>query len=232
MFPQSVLEKIGYYVYFLQDPRDGKIFYIGKGSANRIFEHIQRAADPNTNQPKDALIRAIGLDKVKLQILRHGLTEQNALIIESACIDLLGLQNLHNQVKGHHSFVYGIKSIEEIKELYDSKPVQIVDKVILITINKYFDRKLAPEELYKITSFSWRVSARRNNAQYAFSVYKGIVREVYLINKWQATDTLSIDKGRWYFEGELAPDEIRTKYIGGDVSNYVGARYPIKYINC
>ena len=36
-FRQKVKEALGYYVYALVDPRDWKIFYIGKGKGNRIF---------------------------------------------------------------------------------------------------------------------------------------------------------------------------------------------------
>lgn len=36
-FSEKVKQKLGYYVYALADPRDNKIFYIGKGINNRIF---------------------------------------------------------------------------------------------------------------------------------------------------------------------------------------------------
>lgn len=36
-FSDKVKQKLGYYVYALADPRDNKIFYIGKGINNRIF---------------------------------------------------------------------------------------------------------------------------------------------------------------------------------------------------
>lgn len=39
MFSQSVIEKLKYYVYLLQDPRDNSVFYVGKGVGNRVFQH-------------------------------------------------------------------------------------------------------------------------------------------------------------------------------------------------
>ena len=31
MFSTSIIEKLAYYIYCLIDPRDGNIFYVGKG---------------------------------------------------------------------------------------------------------------------------------------------------------------------------------------------------------
>lgn len=50
-FSPFVQEQIGWYVY-LPDPRDGGVFYVGKGSGNRVFEHAHAAllADDETAQ--------------------------------------------------------------------------------------------------------------------------------------------------------------------------------------
>lgn len=37
-FSQETINKIGYYVYRLIDPRNGQTFYVGKG--NRVFQHV------------------------------------------------------------------------------------------------------------------------------------------------------------------------------------------------
>ncbi len=42
-FSQKTQEELKYYVYLLIDPRDDKIFYVGKGYGNRVFYHINEA---------------------------------------------------------------------------------------------------------------------------------------------------------------------------------------------
>ena len=38
-FNQKTIEELKYYVYCLIDPRDSKIFYVGKGKGNRVFQY-------------------------------------------------------------------------------------------------------------------------------------------------------------------------------------------------
>jgi hypothetical protein len=38
-------EKLRYYVYLYVDPRDGKVFYIGKGKEERCLDHLFKDDD-------------------------------------------------------------------------------------------------------------------------------------------------------------------------------------------
>ena len=33
--------RAGYYVYELTDPRDGSVFYVGKGKGERVYSHVR-----------------------------------------------------------------------------------------------------------------------------------------------------------------------------------------------
>lgn len=77
--------------------------------------------------------------------------------------------------------------------------------------------------------------------EYAFSVYQGIVREVYKINQWLPSGTLEYTyrdrqelthSDRWEFEGEIARD-TRDQYVRKSVRVYLGKsnKNPIKYEN-
>lgn len=42
-FSAKTQEELKSYVYVLIDPRDNKIFYVGKGVGNRVFFHVNQA---------------------------------------------------------------------------------------------------------------------------------------------------------------------------------------------
>jgi hypothetical protein len=105
----DVERHLGSYVYLLVDPRDGRVFYVGKGEGGRCFQHLAEArttrADSLGDYTKLRTIREIEASgrAVRIDILRHGLTPEEALVVESAAIDLLGLDDLANRVRGRHS---------------------------------------------------------------------------------------------------------------------------------
>lgn len=224
-FSQAVCEKISYYVYILKDPRTDKIFYIGKGKGNRIFQHLHCAITSTSQSEKLDLIREIGTDKVQHYILRHGLTEEQSLEIESACIDILGLDNLTNAVKGHDTWERGLKTVDEVVQHYDAKVISITEPTVIININRLYKRFMTPPQLYDATRSKWKMGVKRNQAKYAVASYRGLVREVYRVDSWSA------NADRWEFTGQVAESSVRDKYINQSLDNYVkrGSQNPIKY---
>jgi len=232
---QSTIEKLEYYVYLLIDPRNDKAFYIGKGKGNRINHHLLGALDKK-NKEKDTIkrIREIQNEnlKIKTTILRHGLSEKEALEVESAAIDLLEKENLTNIVKGYHSEDRGIMNLSDIKIKYEAEEVITEEPVILININRRYQKNMKPEEIYEVTRKHWKISARRaSKVKIVCSVYRGIVREVFIIDRWLPSP--APEEKRHMFEGEVAPKDIKARYINKSVVKYwkMGSRGPIKYIN-
>ena len=234
MFSQSVIEQLGYYVYFLQDPRNDEIFYVGKGIGNRVFNHLEGAVETNRETEKLDRIREVVIsgNNVKHYILRHGLTEQASFEIEAALIDFIGMKNLSNLQGGHYSSDYGIKTHEEISAMYEAEKFNTDKAVILININKRYHREITDEELYQSTRKSWVIGERKKNAKYAIATYRGLTREIYEIHEWHPSEVDG--KVRWGFHGKKVNDEIRKELRYKSISSYFpkGAANPIKYINC
>lgn len=230
MFSQSVIEQVGYYVYFLRDPLKNEVFYVGKGNENRVFEHVACALAEPTASEKFDRIRAIKESGSSVQhfILRHGLTEPMAFEIEAAVIDFVGITNLSNLQSGHYSTDFGIKTSDEVIAMYSAPPFATDEPVLLININKLFNREMTADELYEATRKFWVVGNRRNNAKFAVATYRGLTREVYLIDDW-------CQRGkRWGFNGRLADEATRMNLRYKSVSEISkrGAANPIRYFNC
>jgi hypothetical protein len=114
------------------------VFYVGKGTGNRIFAHINSAISSPLDSDKLDKIRSIqskGL-QVRHSIIRHGLTEKEALEIEASLIDFIGLEGLTNIKGGHHSDYHGRMSIREAISQYNAPKIKIAESAILITVNR------------------------------------------------------------------------------------------------
>lgn len=234
MFSQSVIEQLGFYVYFLKDPRDDEIFYVGKGVGNRVFNHLACAVETDGATEKLARIRDISEsgNQVIHYILRHGLTEESAFEIEAALIDFVGMDNLSNLQGGHYSSDYGLKTSDEISAMYEAVKLETDFPAILININKLYKREMTDQELYDATRKAWVIGKRRYNAKYAVATYKGLTREVYEIETWYPIEVRN--KQRWGFDGHIAASEVRESLRYKSINSYFqkGAANPIKYLNC
>ncbi len=236
----TVSRKLGYYVYLYIDPFDDSIFYVGKGKGTRAFHHLRAHGQSATTQRIRA-IRRKGKEP-SIEVLVHGIADATtALRIEAAVIDLIGIKNLTNEVKGWGSGIYGRMEIEELRDLYERRGVTIKEPALLIRISRLFRYGMTPVELYDATRAAWAIGKDREKATYAFAVYEGIVREVYAIRQWfPAGATFSLRnpsglrrRGRWEFVGTVAPSEMRRRCVGKSVAEYFGkSRSPFVYVNC
>lgn len=98
------------------------------------------------------------------------------------------------------------------------------------------------DELYEATRGIWVVSSRSQEAEYAFTVHKNEIIEVYRIDSWHPggtnkyniiTSLNCVKTRRKEFLGRLAKQDTWNRYIGENVSQYYkkGEANPIKYIN-
>ena len=90
-----------FYVYELVDPRDGVVFYVGKGKGRRIDQHEKEARAGGKGRKADKIreIEALGLSIIKRRVATFG-SAVDALRREAELINEHGLENLTNVMPG------------------------------------------------------------------------------------------------------------------------------------
>lgn len=239
--PHEVARQLGYYVYMYVDPRSDRPFYVGKGQGDRILAHLAAHGESRKVRVLDELRTA--LLEPRLEVLAHGLRdEETALRIEAAVIDLFGLDELTNEVRGWKSIQLGRMSLIDLISYYAPKPVSILEPALLIRVNRLYRHGMSGAELYEVTRGVWKLGERRTKAKLAFAIFEGVVREVYEIEQWhQAGTTIYTTRtnddinrqGRWEFTGKKVDEAIRSLYLGGSVEAYFprGLQSPVIYVN-
>lgn len=220
-FSQQTRRHLRFYVYGLVDPRDQKIFYIGKASANnRAFDHLKAAASESAKSQRISEIRAAGREPL-VEVLRYGLdAEAAALEVEAALIDAIGLENLTNAVRGH-GIDRGRMSAEVVERLYGARPVvvtEIDDPCMVFFIHNTYTPTQSEQEIYDSVRQFWHQVSESNrvNLSYrvALGVVDGVVIRAYSIAGWfPAGSTLST---RTYEGGK--PD--KWEFVGQKIDGY------------
>ena len=202
---------------------------MGRGKGDRLFAHLNNVNDPLTNKSRK-INNLLKENKLGIDILAHSLTEKESANIESACIDLMGVENLENLVKGKGNNVKRIPLNELAHTLVDKK-IKVKSQhcgiaILLSQYKPYFGYK----ELFEITRGVWnkkmKTACEKHEAKLAYATFNGVVKDVYTIHSWVPAGTQAyftrpdiisserIKKFRWEFVGTRAPEEIREKYVG------------------
>jgi hypothetical protein len=263
VFSPATVEAIGSYVYALTDA-DDRIFYVGKGQGNRVFQHVEEVrrlvengpdgllAQPEADDADDSgmgpkrqriaeLLRAGS--PPRMYIIREGLTLEQALLVEAALISVLDWQlgeALTNQVAGHGTAHFGLKTVEEL-EATKGEPFRLTDlpdlaeseEVVAINVNRRWGEVIAERStLLDISKGRWKLSkSRAERCRFAIIHANGIVRGVFRIKGWVGPDA----EGRFSFEpvdplpmpGPALSQKNASSLFGTAGS---GSQNPIRYI--
>lgn len=133
-------------------------------------------------------------------------------------------------------------SAQDVVALYGAKRAPKFPKslnAVLLRIPVLWYPAMAPDELYEATRGWWRIGRRRENADYAFAVNRGVIREVYKVSGWRAareheTEPENVGK-RFGFDGSVAEaDPVRRRFLNTDVAHVFkrGAANPVQFVNC
>ncbi len=249
-FSNAICDEIGYYVYALFDPKNPHIpFYIGKGKRNRIFSHMKGAVilqsdeevDQKTDLIQKILSRKLKDNRVGHVIIRHGLTENEALLLESSLIDLINYirpDSLKNIISGHGSYL-GFNTAEDIVITLGAQNMNTEEPVMIIKIERLWVQLLEKHGLstsipdpaiYQATRKAWRINLKRaKKVRYVLAVSRGIVRAVFEPDRWEPIN----DSDRKQFFGKVAPKEVAEQFLGKSVTHHMtaGSQNPIRYLN-
>ena len=254
-FSEKSLRSLGgYYVYGLIDPRSKRIFYIGKGTKNRVFEHEKESLGSDSEKLKlktIADIKNAGLEVEKI-IINSKLTEEEAFAAEASLINAFNYvsdEGLSNIVAGHHSAeALSVDEYERINGAVELKEKDIRHKILVIKINRLYQRGMDEKELYDAVRGIWRVSKEKvKTIEYVFGVYDSLIVAVYKPSKWfvckEAKDRLPRqdivltpkNENRLFFEDENYEtlDENESFYIEKSIAGLKlnqSAQNPITYL--
>ena len=235
-FPAQVARKLKTYVYRLIDPRNGETFYIGKGQGNRVFSHIRaeqnlEGDDLDNKIKRIREIRLAGFEVAHV-IHRHGMDEKTAFEVESALIDAYpGLTNIVGGAGGND---YGVMHAQEIIHRYCAEPAVFQHKALLISVN----RTATEKSLYEATRYCWKLKkSTAEQADVVLATRQGEIVGAFIAHRWLDATSENFpgretEPGRFGFEGEEAPDDIKKLYVGKRVPDEYrkpGAANPIKY---
>jgi len=232
-FSSNTVSALQYYVYGLKYPNtERNYFYIGKGKGNRVFSHVNQKIKNGIKDPKYDIIKS--LEKSggpEIDIIRHGLNEKEAFLLEATLIDVFGVEQITNKVKGIHSDKYGIMSIKNVESNYKGKDFDLNISAVCFKINKAWHKDISEEFLYNKIRGSWSLNLiRAKKADYGIGVCNGVIRGIYKICNWEKGRVAK--RGHRYLFNGYKEDKMQ-KYIGYSLENYPGHAVsgPLFYYN-
>lgn len=241
-FPPEVIDRLKWYVYRLVDPRNGETFYVGKGRANRVFQHVKGALSAGDDEDAISLklqrIKDIHTAQLEVAhvIHRHGIeTEDVAFQIEGALLD--AYPGLTNQMGGHGSGDYGVRHAAEIIAEYTAEPFKAGEQLILINIGKSYEE--TGKTIYDAVRGCWVINPdRARKRKLVLAHRRGMVIGAFRPTSWVPSTILNFpwhtgDESRWGFVGEPADDATARIYVGKRVPEAYrakGAANPVRFV--
>ena len=105
---------------------------------------------------------------------------------------------------------------------------EITEPIVIFKVNRLYREGMPAEDLYDITRCYWgRLRQKAEQCRIALCVYRGVVKEVYEVTAWRDGEDLrksaripEYQPGRYGFEGHVAEEPDRQKYLGRRVSGF------------
>jgi len=189
-FDELEAEKLGKYVYALRDPRDGKIFYVGQGIRNRLFDHFKEADDCllNNKIASSKTIRILDIWKneedVDWIIISRNLEDDQADYIESSVFNVLSVSQNGKPLNETVPPKSSLLTKDDIQALAAQpvNPAESLDRVFLFPIQNAIAKG---RSVYEATRRSWYVkSFHQTVPAFAVGIRNGISIGSFSIKRW------------------------------------------------
>lgn len=222
-FSRKTIQLLKHYVYALVDPENEEIFYVGRGKGTRALDHLKIKAN-SKNTKKNQRIKSIRArrkgEEPRVDILRYGLSKDEAQEVEAAIIDTIGISNLTNIVKGYGTD-HGRSDSISLNTKLGGRPLDIKEFGNTGVLLFFCHKSLAGGyNIYDCTRQFWNVSGTKIKKRddkgnlhykYAFGMKGNTVLEVFRIIEWFPAGTTvstrecnSDGKNEWEFIGSYA----------------------------
>lgn len=230
-FAHETQLQLQYYVYALVDPRSHEIFYVGKGSGNRVFDHEKERGVHEKNDRIDEIL-ANGLE-VEKYIVHSGMSEEAAFAAEAALLNLCNgsvgfkISPLTNVQIGHGVIVPCI-SVDEYDRKFSGlsltrEDFNPADKIMLVNIVKMTKRDLTdPEKLKAKVKIRGRIKEKEEMPKCLFAVFRSVIVDTFEVDDWKVLLITGI-KERRYFEctGLVRNQSLYDRYHHAVVSDLI-----------
>ena len=250
------MEDVAQYASRILVVNGGKIVFDDK--PRKVFEHEKESLGSSDSEKLKlktiADIKNAGFEVEKI-IINSNLTEEEAFAAEASLINAfnyVGDAGLTNIVAGHHSAE--ALSVDEYERINGAAPLEEKDirhKILVIKINRLYQRGMDEKVLYDAVRGVWRVSKEKvRTVEYVFGVYNSLIVAVYKPSEWfvckEAKDRLPRQdivltpktENRLFFVDEryeqgFSLDENESFYIGKSIARLKlnqSAQNPITYL--
>lgn len=214
-FDPLQIDKLGNYIYALRDPRDRKIFYVGQGSSNRLFEHFNEAeqclkSGTSFTGMSSKVIRILDIwgneEDVEWVILAHDIPADKFIVdaLESIAYDGIS-ESQNGDLLNEHSTPNSTRlSQEEIADM-SASPVNPANACTVFVFPIHVALTGAPS-VYDATRSAWSVTTnnRALAGSYAVGLQNAISRGSFEIDHW----TPVAGSGKHEFESPGHPAAI------------------------
>jgi hypothetical protein len=234
-FPPGVADKLAVYVYLLVDARTGRPFHVGRGRGDRCFRHVEEAratgpapadagAEPGSAAGFPVLDRIREAESdgrpVRIEVLRHGLTGNEADLVVAAVDDALALGS-PTRLGSERS-----PAVELGASLAKRAKIKRSHQVVLLRVGPH-----GANTAYATARHGWRIGRRWvdtgsvRSPRWAVLVAGDLVDSVYRIDGWELSTASGPVTGgvveRWSFVGER-DTALEARYVGRSVGAYLG----------